>query len=161
MTFRETELVLFAADLAGFARAAAPLRPLEVAASLENWYRALETALTAHGGGLVKYMGDGCLATFPPEGCAAAVEAAIQLRGYRSPSLYVEVGVTIHLGTVAEGTIGRDRRYDVFGAAVNDLFRMERAGAVVISEPVYQRLPPELRARWQSRPAPPTYALVG
>lgn len=160
MTFRETELVLFTADLAGYARATAQLRPLEVAAALGGWYRSIEAAMARHGGGIVKYMGDGCLATFPPEGCTAAVDAATQLLACRPVRLDVQVGVRIHLGTVAEGTIGADRRYDIFGSAVNDLFRMAGAGSVLISEPVYQRLPADHRAAWARDPAQAAYSLV-
>jgi class 3 adenylate cyclase len=169
MMFQETEAVLFAADLAGFARASAQLRPIEIAASLDGWYNSLEAAIGGHGGGIVKYMGDGCLATFPPEGCNAAVEAALQLLARPPADLEVRVGVRIHLGVVAEGEIGRERRYDIFGAAVNHLFRMGGAGSVMISEPVYQRLAAERRLAWQrtaAQPAQPgladiaSYALV-
>ena len=38
MAFREIELVLLTADLAGYTRATAHLPPLEVAAFLEGWY---------------------------------------------------------------------------------------------------------------------------
>jgi len=160
MTFRETELVLFTADLAGFTRATARLRPLEVAAFLAAWYRSIEAALRGHGGGLVKYIGDGCLATFPPEGCSAAVGAALQLLARPPVGLEVRVGARVHLGTVAEGEVGHERRYDVFGSAVNDLFRMGGAGTVLISEPVYLRLPPDQAAAWQRHPGAAIYALA-
>ncbi len=45
MTFRETTLVLFTADLAGYARATAHMAPLEVAAFLDGWYRSIEAIL--------------------------------------------------------------------------------------------------------------------
>ena len=161
MAFRETELVLFTADLAGYARATAQMASLEVAACLESWYRSIDAAIGAHGGRVVKYMGDGCLATFPPEACPAAVETASELVAHCAAGLDVRVGVRIHLGIVAEGEVGADRRYDIFGSAVNDLLRMGGAGSVLISEPVYRRLPDEDRARWQLHPTPATYALVG
>jgi adenylate cyclase len=161
MGFRETELVLFTADLAGFARAAAEMTPVDIAVLLDGWYRALETEIGGRGGRVVKYMGDGCLATFTPDACAAAVDAARALLVHRTADLELRVGVKIHLGTVAEGEVGPDRRYDVFGSAVNDLFRMGRAGSVLISEAVHDCLPPEQRAAWHVQYAPSTYALVG
>ena len=160
MAFRETELVLFTADLAGYARATADMAPLDVAACLEGWYRSTDAVIGAHGGRVVKYMGDGCLATFPPEACLAAVEAATGLLEHRSAGLDLRVGVRIHLGVVAEGEVGADRRYDIFGSAVNDLFRMGGAGSVLISEPVYQRLPQDRRERWHRHHAPVSYSLV-
>jgi class 3 adenylate cyclase len=159
MAFRETELVLFTADLAGFARAAADMAPLEVAGLLDGWYASLETAITGRGGRVVKYIGDGCLATFPADACGAAVAAASELLVHRARDREIRVGIKIHLGTVAEGEVGPDHRYDIFGSAVNDLFRMGRAGTVLISDAVYHRLPAEQRTAWHAQHAPLTYAL--
>jgi adenylate cyclase len=160
MAFREVELVLFTADLAGYARATAHMAPLDVAACLDGWYRSIDAVIGAHGGRVVKYMGDGCLATFPPDACSAAIDAATELLEHRSDGLDFRVGVRIHLGIVAEGEVGPDRRYDIFGSAVNDLFRMGGAGSVLISEPVYHRLSDAYRGQWQKHGAPATYALV-
>lgn len=163
MTFRETQLVLFTADLAGYARATADLAPLDVAAFLDDWYRSIDAILARHGGRLVKYMGDGCLATFPADQGVAAVDAAIELLELDhqpSSGLEVEVGVKIHLGVVAEGEVGADRRYDIFGNAVNHLFRMGGAGTVLISEPVYRQLPDERRGPWQQNQPAATYSLA-
>jgi adenylate cyclase len=164
MTFRETELVLFTADLAGYTRATVHMAPLDVAAFLDGWYASIEALLVRHGGRLVKLMGDSCLATFPSDRCAAAVDAAlelVQLEHHATAGLSVKAGVKVHLGTVAEGEVGRDPRYDIFGSAVNHLFRMGGAGLVLISEPVYLRLPDERRARWQKHPTHETYSLAG
>ncbi|TMQ08894.1 MAG: adenylate/guanylate cyclase domain-containing protein [Deltaproteobacteria bacterium] len=161
MTFREAELVLFTADLAGYARATAHMPPLEVAELLEGWYRELDAVIGRRGGRVVKYMGDGCLATFPTDRCLAAAEAATQLLDHRSATgLEIRVGVRIHLGIVAEGEVevGADRRYDVFGSAVNDLFRMGGARSVLIIEPVYHRLPEDQRGSWHKHHVPAVYA---
>ena len=160
MAFQETELVLFTADLAGSTRACAQMTPLEVAAFLGEWYRAIDAGIGRHGGRVVKYMGDGCLATFPPDGSASAIAAAMELRAHRAAGLALDVGVRIHVGIVAEGEVGADLRYDIFGSAVNDLFRMGGAGSVLISEPVYQRLADEDRASWQRHASSASYALA-
>jgi len=76
MTFRETELALFTADLAGYTRATLHMAPLDVAAFLDGWYDSIEALLAEHGGRLVKLMGDSCLATFPSDHAAASVAAA-------------------------------------------------------------------------------------
>lgn len=162
MTFRETKLVLFTADLAGYARATAHMEALEVAAFLDGWYRSVDPIVARHGGRLVKYMGDAFLATFPADRCVAAVDAALELLELdpRATGLKVEAGVKIHLGVVAEGEVGADRRYDIFGSAVNHLFRMGGAGVVLISEPVYRQLPDERRGPWQKHHPPATYSLA-
>jgi adenylate cyclase len=164
MMFRETELVLFTADLAGYARATAGMPPLEVAALLEGWYREVEAILGGRGGRVVKFMGDACLATFPADACAAAIDAAAALRWVdlrMTAGVAVGVGVRIHRGVVAEGEVGADRRYDIFGAEVNHLFRMGGAGQVLISEPVYRQLPDESRGAWRRNDATATYAPAG
>jgi adenylate cyclase len=158
MAFHETELVLFTADLAGSTRACAQMTPLEVAAFLGDWYRAIDAGIGKQGGRVVKYMGDGCLATFPPECCAGAVAAAMELREHRADGLALGVGVRIHAGTVAAGEVGADQRYDIFGSAVNDLFRMGGAGSVLISEAVYQRLTDADRGAWQRHADSASYA---
>jgi adenylate cyclase len=143
-----TTLTLFAADLARYSRATAGLGPLEVAAFLDDWYRHIVRVVRAHGGRIVKFMGDGCLATFGADACAAAIDAAIAL----GPAvddlrarhrLDVELGVNIHLAEVAEGEVGPDddRRYDVLGSALNDLFRMGGGAGIRISEPVHRNVP--------------------
>jgi class 3 adenylate cyclase len=158
MGFRETELVLVTADLAGFARMAAAMPAVEVAELLDGWYGALEAVIRGRGGRVVKYIGDGCLATFPADACAAAVEAARELAVHHAGGHELRVGVRVHLGTVAEGEVGPDRRYDVFGNAVNDLFRMGRAGTVLISDAVHARLTDAERASWQAQTSPATFA---
>lgn len=158
MAFREIERVLVTADLAGFARVASAMPAVEVAELLDGWYRALEAAIAGRGGRVVKYMGDGCLATFPADACAAAVDAARELTVYRAGDRELRVGVRLHIGTVAEGEVGPDRRYDIFGNAVNDLFRMGRPGTVLISDAVHARLTDEQRAAWQAQTSPATFA---
>jgi adenylate cyclase len=158
MGFRETDLVLLTADLAGFARMADGMSAVEVAELLDGWYGALEAAIGGRGGRVVKYIGDGCLATFPADACAMAVEAARELAVHRIGDRELRTGVRVHLGTVAEGEVGPDHRYDVFGSPVNDLFRMGRAGTVLISDTVYAQLSPEQRATWQAQTSPSTFA---
>jgi class 3 adenylate cyclase len=152
MEYRETELALLVADLAGFARATAGLEATRVAAFADDWYRSCATTVRAAGGRVVKYMGDACLAVFPGDACAAAVDAAHELRRALEPvraahGLEVELGVNVHVALVAEGELGPDddRRYDVLGAGVNDLFRMGGGPGIRISDAVSARLPGERR----------------
>lgn len=163
---RETKLVLFAADLAGYTRASACLDALTVASLLDAWYRQCADAIRARGGRVVKYMGDACLATFPPDRCASAVDTAVELAGRldelpAARGLKITVGANVHLAVVAEGEFGPDddRRYDVLGSGVNHLFLMGGGAGIRISEPVYRQLPNHRRGAWSKHRPPATYTL--
>jgi adenylate cyclase len=160
----ETKLCLLAADLAGFARACTHQGALDIAQFLDRWYRQITPIITARGGRVVKFMGDGVLAVFPEEATLAAVDAATALRAavaeLRSESQWrVDLGANVHLAIVAEGDVGPDevRRYDVFGSGVNHLFLMGGGPGVRISEPVYRQLPNEVRDAWNKQRPPATY----
>lgn len=164
----ETKLCLLAADLAGFARACTGESALAIATFLDRWYRQCASIVTSRGGRVVKFMGDGVLAVFAAERVLAAVDAASALsaatRELRADTRWrVDLGANVHLAIVAEGEIGPDdaRRYDVFGSGVNHLFRMGAGPGVRISEPVYRRLPDDLRAAWDKQRPPATYTLRG
>jgi class 3 adenylate cyclase len=166
MSFRETKLVLVAADLAGYARAMASLEALAVGALLDDWYRRSSRIVRAHGGRIVKYIGDACLATFPDEKCGEAVDAVLELerdleRWTAERRLKLELGASVHVAVDAEGDFGPDDdlRYDVLGSGVNYLFTMGRGSGVRISEPVYRRLPNERRGPWMKNRPPATYSL--
>lgn len=167
MGFRETKLVLFSADLAGFARATAGLDAAATAAFLDSWYRGCASVVRARGGRVVKFMGDSCFAVFPPDACLDAVDAAIGLQGATDEvksghGLKLDLGANIHLAVVAEGEFGPDddRRYDVLGNGVNHLFLMGGGSGIRISEPVYRQLPNERRSAWDKRRPPATYTLA-
>lgn len=168
MEIRETKLVLFAADLAGYARATASMDAMTVASFLNDWYRRTAQTVRRAGGRVVKFMGDGCLATFPEERCVGAVDAALELHremhALRSAHrVNVELSAKVHLSVVAEGPFGPDDdlRYDVLGSGVNHLFLMGGGPGLRVSEPVYRQLPNERRAPWEKQRPPATYAWTG
>jgi adenylate cyclase len=142
---KEVTRCLLAADLAGFARASADRPPLEIAAFLDDWYRRCAPIITSRGGRIVKFMGDAVLAVFPEDAARAAVECARALR--EEPLQWpVELGAIVHAATIAEGDVGPDRRYDIFGSGVNPLFMMGGGAGVRVSERIHGQLPDELRA---------------
>jgi len=164
MSFRETKLVLVSADLAGYRRAVASLGALEVAELLDDWYRRAARVLRGHGGRVVKYMGDACLAVFPEEKCEDAVLAVLELQtdiAQQKPGSGLDMGANIHLAVVAEGEFGPegDCRYDVLGSGVNHLFSMGAGAGVRISERVYRRLQSDHRRPWEKNRPPATYSL--
>jgi adenylate cyclase len=168
MAITESKLVLLSVDLAGYTRAVASLDALTVARFLDAWYRQCADAIRRHGGRVVKYMGDACLAVFPPERTVDAVDAARELADAVAPiaaehHLPLRLGGNVHLAVVAEGEFGPDddRRYDVLGSGVNQLFLMGGGAGLRITEPVYRQLPNERRAAWQRHKPPATYVYCG
>lgn len=166
MSFQENKVVLLAADLAGFTRAAAPLDAATLATFVDAWYRGCAATIKKHGGRVVKFMGDACFATFPEQRVLDAVDAASELgteleRLRPSHPLKVDLGVNVHLAVVAEGEFGPDgdARYDVIGNGVNHLFLMGGGAGIRISEPVYRALPNERRGPWRKHQPAATYTL--
>ena len=166
MPFQEAKRVLFSADLAGYSRCTASADALHVAAFLDDWYRDCAREVRARGGRVVKFIGDGCLAVFPEERAADAVDCARTLTQALEPlrarhGFPVQLSVRVHLAIVAEGEFGPDddRRYDVIGSGVNHLFLMGGGAGVRISEPVYRQLPNEQRTAWAKHKPPATYVL--
>src|SRR6478736_5474589 len=116
MEFRETKLVLFAVDLAGYTRACAHESALSIATFLNAWYRQCAEHVRSRGGRVVKFIGDACLAVFPESRALDAIDAATALGGaLRSlrQGWPVDLGANLHIAVVAEGEYGpdHDRRY--------------------------------------------------
>ncbi len=135
--------VLWFSDLRDFTglneRMAAP----DLIELLNNYLQLVGDALNAHGGEILKFIGDGVMAYFPAEDAlflpmvtanalAAArhlidnVEAANDARaaGGHDP---VRFGVGLHVGPVTFGNIGTEDRLDftIIGPAVNRAARLE------------------------------------
>jgi adenylate cyclase len=140
---RMAAAILFA-DLKGFTAVAEQEDPLRVVGWLNEHFEAIGTAVTARGGEILKFMGDGILAVFPVDdpderpcaGCAAALAAAEEARAangrvnaerLRRGEPVLDVHVALHFGEVVYGNVGASRRLDftVIGPAVNETCRME------------------------------------
>jgi adenylate cyclase len=160
---KETKLVLLAADLAGYTKACAHLDALSIARFLDRWYRQVSPSIASRGGRVVKFIGDGVFAVFPETAAVAAVDAASELReainALRGNEWRIDLGANVHIAIVAEGEVGLEGRYDVFGSGVNHLFRMGGGPGIRISEPVYRQLPNEARGPWNKMKPPATYTL--
>jgi len=57
-----------------------PKNDEEVARFVADYYQLCESVLAKHGGTILKFMGDGCLATFPPEATVEAVGSGLELQ---------------------------------------------------------------------------------
>ena len=134
--------VLWHCDLRDFTELADRLPRDELVALLNEYLERLVAPVHARGGQVMKFVGDGFLATFdltahPDEAvCRTALGAAIEARdavvafnreraGEGLPTL--DVGLALHLGDVAYGNIGAGERLDftVIGPAVNEVSRIQ------------------------------------
>lgn len=137
------EAVLWSSDLVGFTRIADTLPRAEVLDLLNDYADCIVGIITAHGGDVLKFIGDGIIAMFPvdrstgalpPCGRAldaaeAALDAVEALGERRAGAGLARTGIhlALHVGEVLYGNIGSRERLDftVVGPAVNELARIE------------------------------------
>jgi adenylate cyclase len=134
--------VLWYADIRSFTQLADSTRGPEVIELLNEVFETITAPLRQRGGQVLKFMGDGLLATFPFDGsteqetCLRALDAAAEamqaldrLNGARAEAgkPVASVDVALHLGEVLYGNIGAVDRLDftVIGPAVNEVARIE------------------------------------
>jgi adenylate cyclase len=136
--------VIWFSDLRGFTNIASQIPPQELISILNGVFECQVPAIQAHGGEVLKFIGDGLLAIFPiakgtattAQACDAALasaEAAVlaldALNGRRAQAgdAMVRLGIALNVGDVAYGNIGSDDRLDFtcIGTAVNLAARLE------------------------------------
>jgi class 3 adenylate cyclase len=161
----ERRLVLVMVDLAGFTKAIAPLSSMQLAELVDDFYRLMAEVVISHGGRVIKFVGDGCLAVFDEDDALAAVTcvhdaiAPVRALGERH-GVALDVGANVHLSVVVEGELG-GRATDIVGAGVVHVFRMGAGPGIRISEPVYRKLPNDQRGPWRKHQPPATYTFAG
>lgn len=160
--FTERKLVLLVVDLAGTSRAVASFDAVKLAELTSAFFAICSDAVVAHGGRVVKYMGDGCFAVFDEEQGVAAVSAALDIRSRiddfrKEYGVDVELGANVHQAVVAEGAFDPDGQYDVMGVGTIHAFRMGAGPGIRISEPVYRQLPSGERGPWHKHKPPAVY----
>ena len=111
---RERQLAIVLVDLARFTHAVAGIELRALASLVATFYRAGEEVISSHGGRVVKFIGDGCLAVFEPDDAVRAVDAVEQLRSQvlsigADHGVELDLGANVHLSTVAEGDFGLQR----------------------------------------------------
>jgi adenylate cyclase len=134
--------VLWYADIRGFTGIADVTAGGAVVELLNEVFETLTASLRRRGGQVLKFMGDGMLATFPFEEdgrktvCREALDAAAeaqcaldQLNSARAAAgkPVAEVDLALHIGEVLYGNVGAVDRLDftVIGPAVNEVARIE------------------------------------
>jgi adenylate cyclase len=147
----ERVTVLFA-DLRGYTGLAERLPPASVMPLLDEFLGVLGRATTQHGGQIFHMAGDGMMAGFglgdpAGDGAREALAAghvmllefgAVAARWRRDMSIETGIGVGLHLGEVALGSLGPpgSRRTTLVGDTVNVASRLcsrARAGEVLLS----------------------------
>ncbi len=139
---RAIEAAIWLSDMRGFTVRSDRLAPQALIDLLNRYFDCQIPAILAHGGEVLKFMGDGLLAIFPTsdqgnglvEACAGAVAAAIEARdnvAALNASLAadtVRFGLALHVGEVMYGNVGSGNRLDFtcIGPAVNLAARIEK-----------------------------------
>jgi len=142
-TGEEIGAVIWSSDLRAFTERSDRLSGARVIAILNALFDAQAQAITAHGGEVLKFIGDGLLAIFPIDdagfaGIAArnaleaaretqAAVAALSSHEVMDGESPLKIVVALHVGHVIYGNIGAAERLDftVIGPAVNLVSRIE------------------------------------
>ena len=134
--------VIFLADLRGFTAMSERTHRDDLVDMLNAYFDCLAGPIVDQGGNVLKFLGDGLLATFPLNGdpadqlCERALDAAVdalcKVTKLKSDRLadgkpVMEMDIALHLGDVYWGNVGSAERLDftVIGPAVNEASRIE------------------------------------
>ncbi|WP_192711589.1 adenylate/guanylate cyclase domain-containing protein [Methylobacterium sp. OAE515] len=139
------EAAVLIADLRGFTELAERRPRDEVIGTLNDFFDAICAPIERNGGEILKFMGDGLLATFPlsePDACRATLRTAREAcsgmkalnrdRAGRGLS-QLGYGIGVNVGIVTYGNIGSHARLDftMIGSAVNVAARLENLTKVL------------------------------
>jgi adenylate cyclase len=149
-------------DLRDFTSLADRSTPELVVETLDAYFERVAGAITAHGGEVLKFIGDAVMAIFPvgddaAVACGNALLAAreglaaiSELNAERAGGERLSIGVALHLGEVMYGNIGSSERLDftVISSSVNETSRLESLCKVLgtpltLSEAFVRALPAE------------------
>ncbi|WP_374380895.1 adenylate/guanylate cyclase domain-containing protein [Dongia sp.] len=137
------DAAILVADLRGFTHLSEMLGEIAMVDLLNRYFDTLGTAIAAHDGQILKFMGDGLLAVFPVTDTMTraavssdALQAALQSRDnlkalnaalVEEGKPTIDFGIGLHIGNVAFGNIGAGTRLDftVIGPAVNEASRLQ------------------------------------
>jgi adenylate cyclase len=137
-SIERVEAAIFFSDLRGFTAFAERANSDLVMTTLNRYFDSVGAAITAQGGEILKFMGDGILATFAQpdanmceqalRAARAAVRGVAALERAEEVAGGLDVGIALHKGEVLYGNVGTPERLDftVIGPAVNEAARMEK-----------------------------------
>lgn len=137
---QERQLAVLFLDMRGFTARTTGQLPYDIVFLLNRFFDAIVPAITAQGGVVDKYMGDGLLAMFETAdtkssalaGLQAAVEIGQALKRFNQQleaegSAAVRIGMGLHIGDLVLGEIGAAKHAPrtIIGDAVNVASRLE------------------------------------
>ncbi|SRR5579883_444133 len=157
---QEKEIAILFADIRGFTSISEALLPYDVIYVLNRYFQRMAQVISAYGGTINVYMGDGLMALFGVEPSGNAVEQAVRaglgmLEAVEAmnPSLEafyhqrLQIGIGVHYGWTVIGTIGdpQSPKMTAIGDAVNLASRIEAANkpldtSFLISEAAYAQV---------------------
>jgi adenylate cyclase len=162
----ETPYLIAFLSLNGFAAQAARVTDVEAADFLDEYLSLATETVERAGGIVVKFIGDGLLAVFPPQHADSTVLGLLAFKPVVDQLFYLRrwecrLIVRLHYGTVVAGPLGppAHRRFDIIGRAVNIAARLESTG-VALSAEAFRQLGPEVRQRFKKHTPPITYIRV-
>ncbi|HIK29364.1 MAG: response regulator [Oscillatoriaceae bacterium SKW80] len=136
---KEEEVSILFCDIRGFTTIAESQQAADTFRWLNAFFTQMNQAIASQGGFIDKFLGDALVAVFdrqrlhPQDALTAAVMMRQSLRDFNNNralfklSEPVNIGIGIHAGKVAIGTLGTDSRMDstVIGDVVNTASRLE------------------------------------
>jgi adenylate cyclase len=127
---------IWLSDMRGFTALSERLAPQNLVNLLNRYFDCQVPEIAAHGGEVLKFMGDGLLAIFPlPEDGSPAATCRRVLTAARAAEVHIAAlpdgigcGIALHIGQVMYGNIGGGNRLDFtcIGQAVNLAARLEK-----------------------------------
>lgn len=162
----EVHLVVAFIDLSGYALQSTRVADDELATVIDGYYELVASRITAAGGRVVKFIGDGALAVFDVADADTGIRTLLALKDDIDRYLDARgwgcrANIKVHTGPVIAGPYGAadDKRFDVIGKTVNTAAMLDSAG-VALSAEAFRTLSPETRQRFKKHTWPTTYIRV-
>jgi adenylate cyclase len=156
------EMAVMFSDIRSFTTLSENMTPQENFDFVNAYLKRVSPIIRKHNGFIVKYLGDGMMAMFPDapnDAIQAGLKKLEHVSAYneqrkkagRQP---IQIGIGIHTGHMMVGIVGEDARMqgDAFSDDVNLAARLEGLTKIygismIISDNVYQQLPPDYTYR--------------
>jgi adenylate cyclase len=153
------EVAVLFVDIVGSTSLALSMDPQEVVQRLNAFFAVVIDVVTAYGGWVNKFEGDGALCVFGAPvtrpGFTTSALTAARILAERLAALPVEAAIGVSAGTVVAGHVGAETRfeYTVIGDPVNAAARLTElaktaAGGVLADADVVAAAAPEEAACW-------------
>lgn len=162
----ELSLLVAFIDVMGYALQCTRVADDELADVIDGYYQLVAERISAAGGRVVKYIGDGALVVFDADDPDRGVEALLELkqlvdRYYEGHGWDCRATIKAHVGLAIAGPYGPpgDRRFDVIGKTVNTAAMLDASG-VALSVEAFRKLSPATRQRFKKHSWPTTYIRV-